>query len=149
MAKIVAWLAERWLTAGHGLGGKRRPVRLSAGKRAQEKNFGVDTVRRNRRQLPRDCAMIIERVELQRIRTDEYISILNSLDVGECIFADDFKRAQSLRSLAYYLKKTRNLERNFMFRKMDQGWRLIRVSYCADYAKYDTAERGFWLPEPR
>jgi hypothetical protein len=103
-------------------------VRLSTGKRAQEKNFGADTVRRNRRQLPRDWAMIIERVELQRIQTDEYISILNSLDVGECIFSDDFKRAQSLRSLAYYLKKTRNLERNFMFRKMDQGWRLIRVS---------------------
>jgi hypothetical protein len=27
-----------------------------------------------------------------------------------------------------YLKKTRNLERNFMFRKMDQGWRIIRVT---------------------
>ena len=72
--------------------------------------------------------MIIERVELQSIRTDEYISILKSLDVGERIFSDNFKKAQSLRSLAYYLKKTRNLERNFMFRKMDQGWRIIRVS---------------------
>ena len=72
--------------------------------------------------------MIIERVELQSIRTSEYISILSSLDVGECIFSDNFKKAQSLRSLAYYQKQTRNLDRNFMFRKMDQGWRLIRVS---------------------
>ena len=37
---------------------------------------------------------------------------------GECIFSDNFKKAQSLRSLAYYLKKTRNLDRNFMFRKL-------------------------------
>lgn len=72
--------------------------------------------------------MIIERVELENIRTNEYISILSSLDVGECLFFDNFKKAQSLRSLTYYLKKTRNLERNFMFRKMDQGWRLIRTS---------------------
>jgi len=72
--------------------------------------------------------MIIERVELQNIRTSEYISILSALDVGECLYFDDFKKAQSLRSLSYYLKKTRNLERNFMFRKMDNGWRLIRVA---------------------
>jgi hypothetical protein len=72
--------------------------------------------------------MIIERVELESIRTNEYISVLSSLDVGECLFFDNFKKAQSLRSLTYYLKKTRNLERNFMFRKMDQGWRLIRTS---------------------
>lgn len=72
--------------------------------------------------------MIIERVELQNIRTSEYISILSALDVGECLFFDDFKKAQSLRSLSYYLKKSRNLERNFMFRKMDNGWRLIRVA---------------------
>ena len=30
--------------------------------------------------------MIIEKIELQSIRTSEYISILSALDVGECIF---------------------------------------------------------------
>jgi hypothetical protein len=74
------------------------------------------------------CMMIVEKIELQSIRTSEYISILSALDVGECIFFDDFKKAQSLRSLAYYMKKSRNLDRNFMFRKMDNGWRLIRVA---------------------
>lgn len=39
--------------------------------------------------------MIIERVELQSIRTDEYISVLKSLDVGECIFSDNFRKRKA------------------------------------------------------
>jgi hypothetical protein len=95
---------------------------------AQVKPSSVDALSRYQYLPARDYRMIIERVELENIRTNEYISILSSLDVGECLFFDNFKKAQSLRSLTYYLKKTRNLERNFMFRKMDQGWRLIRTS---------------------
>jgi hypothetical protein len=30
--------------------------------------------------------------------------------------------------LSYYLVKTRKLARKFVFRKMDRGWRIIRVS---------------------
>jgi hypothetical protein len=37
------------------------------------------------------------------------------------------KKAQSLRSLTYYLVRSRNLERKFVFRKMDRGWRIIRT----------------------
>jgi hypothetical protein len=32
-----------------------------------------------------------------------------------------------LRALSYYFLRTRKLPRKFVFRKMDHGWRIIRV----------------------
>jgi hypothetical protein len=29
--------------------------------------------------------------------------------------------------LSYYMVRSRNLQRKFTFRKMDRGWRIIRV----------------------
>ncbi|NBX63122.1 MAG: hypothetical protein EBT67_12110 [Betaproteobacteria bacterium] len=40
---------------------------------------------------------------------------------------DDLKKAHSLRALSYYLVRTRKLSRKFVFRKMDHGWRIIRI----------------------
>jgi hypothetical protein len=37
------------------------------------------------------------------------------------------KKAHSLRALSYYFVRTRKLPRKFVFRKMDHGWRIIRV----------------------
>lgn len=72
--------------------------------------------------------MIIERVELGNIRQQDYLSALGALEVGESVFCTDLKQAQSLRSLSYYLIRSRKLERKFTFRKMDRGWRLIRIA---------------------
>jgi len=72
--------------------------------------------------------MIVERIELERIRHLEGISTLTSLEVGDSIFLTDFKKAQSMRALSYYLVRTRNLPWKFTFRKMDQGWRVIRIA---------------------
>ncbi len=72
--------------------------------------------------------MIIERVELENIRQQDYLSALGALEVGESVFCTDLKQAQSLRSLSYYLIRSRKLERKFTFRKMDRGWRLIRIA---------------------
>lgn len=71
--------------------------------------------------------MIVERIELKRLRNLDGISTLNSLEVGDSVFLSDFKKAQSMRALSYYLVKLRKLPWKFTFRKMDQGWRVIRI----------------------
>jgi hypothetical protein len=71
--------------------------------------------------------MIIERIDLTRLRSLEGITTLGSLEVGDSIYLSDFKKAQSMRSLSYYLVKSRGLSWRFTFRKMDQGWRIIRT----------------------
>jgi hypothetical protein len=72
--------------------------------------------------------MIVERIELERLRNLDGISTLNALEVGDSVFLSDFKKAQSMRALSYYLVKSRKLPWKFTFRKMDQGWRVIRVA---------------------
>jgi len=72
--------------------------------------------------------MIVERIELERLRSLEGISTLNALEVGDSVFLSDFKKAQSMRALSYYLVKSRKLPWKFTFRKMDQGWRVIRMA---------------------
>lgn len=71
--------------------------------------------------------MIIERLELKQLALTSNINTLETLDIGDSIFCDDLKKAHSLRALSYYLVRTRNLSRKFVFRKMDHGWRIIRV----------------------
>ena len=56
-----------------------------------------------------------------------YLEILGSLEIGQSVFSDDWRRASSLRSLSYYLVKTSKPDWKFTFRKMDRGWRIIRV----------------------
>ena len=72
--------------------------------------------------------MIVERIELERLRSLEGISTLNALEVGDSVFLSVFKKAQSMRALSYYLVKSRKLPWKFTFRKMDQGWRVIRIA---------------------
>lgn len=71
--------------------------------------------------------MIVERVDVSRFSSASHIVTLEGLQVGDSIFCDDRKKANSLRVLSYYLIKTRNISRKFVFRKMDRGWRLIRT----------------------
>ena len=71
--------------------------------------------------------MIIERVNLQHIKQQDHVSTLQALEVGESIYCDDARKAQSIRVLSYYLVRSRKLDRKFVFRKMDRGWRIIRV----------------------
>ena len=71
--------------------------------------------------------MIIERLELNQLALTSKIHTLETLDIGDSIFCDDLKKAHSLRALSYYLVRTRNLSRKFVFRKMDHGWRIIRT----------------------
>jgi len=75
----------------------------------------------------RDVLTLFERVDLQTIKQGEYISLLHGLEIGESIYCTELKQAQSLRALSYYLVKTRNLARKYTFRKMDRGWRIIRI----------------------
>lgn len=72
--------------------------------------------------------MIIEFVELDSIKTRSWIKTLSSLGVGQSVFVSDAKEAQSIRVSSYYLVKSRNLPWKFISRKMDRGWRLIRVA---------------------
>ncbi len=71
--------------------------------------------------------MIIDRVKLPSIRQHEYISTLSTLEIGQSLFFTELKQAQSLRALSYYMIKSRGLNWKFTFRKMDRGWRLIRI----------------------
>lgn len=72
--------------------------------------------------------MIIEFVELDRIKSRSWIKTLSALGVGQSVFVSDAKEAQSIRVSSYYLVKSRNLPWKFVSRKMDRGWRLIRVA---------------------
>jgi len=72
-------------------------------------------------------AMIIQRLELNQLTLTSNVATLSQLDVGDSIFCEDMKKANSLRALSYYFVKTRNLPRKYVFRKMDHGWRIIRV----------------------
>ena len=76
---------------------------------------------------PKVEAMIIERLELNRLALTSNVLTLEKLDIGESIFCEDMKKAHSLRALSYYFVKTRKLPRKFVFRKMDRGWRIIRT----------------------
>lgn len=71
--------------------------------------------------------MIIERIELDQIRSREHTSTLQALAVGESVYCTDMRQAQSLRALSYYLVRSRGLDWKFTFRKMDRGWRIIRI----------------------
>ena len=81
--------------------------------------------------LPRDTLgqthMIIERLELNQLALTSNILTIENLDVGDSILCEDMKKAHSLRALSYYFLRTRKLPRKFVFRKMDHGWRIIRV----------------------
>jgi hypothetical protein len=71
--------------------------------------------------------MIFEKIELSQLTKRDHLSSLMAMEVGDSVFCEDLKQAQSLRSLSYYLRRSRNLDWRFTFRKMDRGWRLIRV----------------------
>jgi len=71
--------------------------------------------------------MIIERLDLKQFSLTSHIVTLEKLEVGDSIFCEDRKKADSLRTLSYYFIKTRKVPRKFIFRKMDRGWRLIRT----------------------
>lgn len=71
--------------------------------------------------------MIVDRIQLQDLKQHDYIQTLGTLEIGESIFCTELKQAQSLRSLSYYLIRSRNLDWKFTFRKMDRGWRIIRI----------------------
>ena len=71
--------------------------------------------------------MIIERLDLKQFSLTSHVVTLEKLEVGDSIFCEDRKKADSLRTLSYYFIKTRKVPRKFIFRKMDRGWRLIRT----------------------
>lgn len=71
--------------------------------------------------------MIIKRLELNQLALTSNILTIEKLDVGDSIFCEDMRKAHSLRALSYYFLRTRKLPRKFVFRKMDHGWRIIRV----------------------
>ena len=71
--------------------------------------------------------MRLEKFDLPRLHLDLRINTLKKLEVGECLYFNDINEAQSMRSLSYYFLKTRKLEWRFTFRKIDKGWRLIRI----------------------
>jgi len=71
--------------------------------------------------------MIIERIQLDQLRGREHTSTLQALAVGESVYCTDMRQAQSLRALSYYLVRSRGLDWKFTFRKMDRGWRIIRI----------------------
>ena len=71
--------------------------------------------------------MVIERIELKQLALTSNVLILENLDVGDSVFCEDMKKAHSLRALSYYFIRTRKLPWKFVFRKMDHGWRIIRI----------------------
>ena len=71
--------------------------------------------------------MIIKRLELNQLALTSNILTIEKLDVGDSIFCEDMRKAHSLRALSYYFLRPRKLPRKFVFRKMDHGWRIIRV----------------------
>lgn len=71
--------------------------------------------------------LVIEKIKLDRIKISNDIQLLEKMTVGDSLYFKDFKKAQSVRSLSYYLIRSRALGWKFTFRKMDDGWRIIRI----------------------
>jgi len=71
--------------------------------------------------------MIFERIEIEQLAKRDYVTSLLTMEVGDSVFCEELKQAQSLRALSYYVRRSRKLDWQFSFRKMDRGWRLIRV----------------------
>lgn len=71
--------------------------------------------------------MIVEPIDLTRIKPHDNVTTLLYMEIGDSIFSEDAKKAESLRVLSYYLRKSRKLDWKFVFRKMDRGWRIIRT----------------------
>ena len=72
--------------------------------------------------------MLIDRQRIEPAQSPDYLSALGTLEVGQSVFCDEWRQAASMRSLSYYLIKTRKPGWKFTFRKMDRGWRLIRIA---------------------
>jgi hypothetical protein len=47
--------------------------------------------------------------------------------IGDCMFFEDFKNAESARVAAIQYVRRKNLQWKFSIRKMNDGWRLFRV----------------------
>ena len=62
--------------------------------------------------------MLVDRQPIAHIRSEDYLSILCTLEVGQSVFCEEWRRAASLRSLSYYLIKTRKPDWKFTFRKL-------------------------------
>jgi hypothetical protein len=71
--------------------------------------------------------VFIEKIDLEKIREKNWLELLSRLEVGESVYCVDPREAESVRVTSYYLIKTRKLPWRFVSRKMDRGWRLIRV----------------------
>lgn len=71
--------------------------------------------------------MFIEKIDLEQIREKNWIDVLSGLQIGDSVYCADHREAESVRVTSYYLIKTRNLSWKFVSRKMDRGWRLIRI----------------------
>lgn len=52
---------------------------------------------------------------------------LEEMRVGDCLFIEDYKVAQSARVAAIQFVKRRNLDWRFSIRKMRDGWRIFRI----------------------
>ena len=73
--------------------------------------------------------MIVERFDLSRLNLNTRIQALSTLEPGDSIFFNQLNEAQSMRVLSYYFLRTRNLGWRFTFKKIDNGWRLIRIHW--------------------
>jgi len=71
--------------------------------------------------------MIVERFNLSRLNLNTRIQALSTLEPGDSLFFNQLNEAQSMRALSYYFLRTRNLGWRFTFKKIDKGWRLIRI----------------------
>ena len=71
--------------------------------------------------------LVIEKVQLDRIKINNDLQLLEKMTIGDSLYFDDLKKAQSIRSLCYYFVRSRALRWKFTFRKMDNGWRIIRI----------------------
>jgi len=71
--------------------------------------------------------MIVERFDLSRLNINTRIQALSTLEPGDSLFFNQLNEAQSMRVLSYYFLRTRNLGWRFTFKKIDKGWRLIRI----------------------
>jgi len=52
----------------------------------------------------------------------------DNMGVGDCMFFEEFKRAESARIAAIQFSKRNRPEWKFSIRKMSDGWRVFRIS---------------------
>jgi hypothetical protein len=71
--------------------------------------------------------MLITKTTANAIYPERSRYLFDEMAIGDCMFFDDFKHAESARVAARQFSKRKRPDWRFSIRKMTDGWRVFRI----------------------